>query len=152
MPKIWARKMLSWNGRESSMAYMSEENRLMMRPIGVVSKNETGAWTQKTSFNYSFFNGLQWPLHQVKQNQKLIKEHSIVFFCFNNDKTPKCSMHMKIFAQFLHFQANMLLHFCSVPLSPINLQENTKHSTTFNSQNSIHLPQNNTPKLLQSLK
>ena len=69
-------------------------------------------------------------LHIVKQKQKLINQHSIVFFCFNTGKIPKWSMHLKTFTQFLHFQANMLLHFCSVPLSLINLQENTEHFST----------------------
>jgi len=39
--------MLSTNGRESSTEYMSEENRLMIRPIGVPSKNVIGAYNGK---------------------------------------------------------------------------------------------------------
>lgn len=47
IPYSWARNMLSMNGSESSIAYRSEENLLMIRPIGLASKNETGAWKQE---------------------------------------------------------------------------------------------------------
>ena len=39
-------------GKESSIAYISELKRLRIRPIGVVSKNFTGAYKKKDKKTY----------------------------------------------------------------------------------------------------
>ena len=51
-PNIWAKNIFMIKGKESSIAYISELKRLRIRPIGVVSKNFTGAYKKKYKKTY----------------------------------------------------------------------------------------------------